>query len=492
MNPSRAAVEGFLSIVMSKLTIETTADAQAALSECNLPANAPEAAGHGALLVRAPINIDVMGGIAQQTGAMVLRTLSALSVMVAVRNRDDQKLGLKIVPTDPRKQPCTPSREWPLSAFYAAPGLLLGPAELIEKLDTSRAAEKAVISVLHAMISSGKLPHLGGGVNIAIEAPSAASIESIASIRLGTCAGIAKQFDLKVDQAELAAFCDCAHYHFEQRAGGPATHLGSLAGQPGELLQICTSSRSLAGSLEIPDGCALVAIDSGARHQQADEKNKNAWVATLMGQDIIRKIAQSMNGRLDGLSEVWDGRLSHLSVTDYTDLIRDRLPTKVKGEAFIQHFGGIKDNGAEIDPKATYKVRSRAEHHIYESERVRQFAERLGRANRTKDRKALCECGDLMYASHWSYGQRCGLGSIETDQLVNQIRANGKGKGVLGARICGPGGGGCVVTLIEDQPTAHEAIDAAVRAYQEQTGIKAHVFQGGRTGTRPFAIYRIP
>ena len=87
-----------------------------------------------------------------------------------------------------------------------------------------------------------------------------------------------------------------------------------------------------------------------------------------------------------------------------------------------------------------------------------------------------------MYASHWSYGQRCGLGNIETDLLVNLIRKHGTGAGVYGAKITGRGCGGVVAVLMKATDQAREAIDTAVRAYESETKYKVTVLRSTASG----------
>jgi L-arabinokinase len=215
----------------------------------------------------------------------------------------------------------------------------------------------------------------------------------------------------------------------------------------------------------VPEGVTIVGVDCGTRHKLADEKYIQARTTALIARAIIRHLMPSTGDN----GGQWDGYLARISVTDYVDRLRDRLPTKLKGALFLERFGEVGDELAQIDPTAVYKVRSRAEHHIYEDDRVRQFAERLARVSRTGERRALLEAGELMYASHWSYGQRCGLGSIETDLLMNLLRAEGPQHGIFGARISGPGAGGTVVVLMNDAADAYAAVDRAVAAYQERT-----------------------
>jgi len=492
---------------MSKVTIETGVEVESALSTCSLPASAPEAAGRGALIARAPVSLDVMGGIAEQTGATVLTTPMALFAMTAVKGRDDQKLCLKVVSAD-HHLAANDERVWPLATLYSAPNVLHAPPQFIEAMGRiigdqrstnarARSAsgklsvvETAALSVVYVLLAESRLAHLADGINIAVEAPTVADAESVAAIQAATAAAVAMHYNLDVRRSDLALCCHKAHTIFLKRDSGAAKHFASVAGQPGVLLQVCGATQSQVGSLELPAGVELIGIDSGAWADRAEQKHDLSRVTSLMGRDLIRRIAANSNGEMHGFAANWDGLLAHLSVTDYVDHIRDRIPTKVKGEAFIEHFGQLDDDNAEIDPAATYKVRSRAEHHIYEHERVRQFAERIARAVRNNDRTAASEAGELMYASHWSYGQRCGLGSIQTDLLVNLLRKHGHGNGVLGARICGPGAGGCVVAMVESTDQAKAAVSAALDEYQAKSGCKFHLMQSGRGHTRPFAICR--
>ena len=48
----------------------------------------------------------------------------------------------------------------------------------------------------------------------------------------------------------------------------------------------------------------------------------------------------------------------------------------------------------------------------------------ISRAVRKSNMKLMKECNKLFSASHWSYGQRLGLGSNETDLMVNLLKEN--------------------------------------------------------------------
>ncbi len=93
-----------------------------------------------------------------------------------------------------------------------------------------------------------------------------------------------------------------------------------------------------------------------------------------------------------------------------------------------------------------------------------------------------------MYASHWSYGRRCGLGSPETDLLVRLIRERGAARGLYGAKITGGGSGGTVAVLCREDTDA--TIEEIAAEYAEQTGIAPAIFVGTSAGSRVFGVRR--
>jgi L-arabinokinase len=87
-----------------------------------------------------------------------------------------------------------------------------------------------------------------------------------------------------------------------------------------------------------------------------------------------------------------------------------------------------------------------------------------------------------MYASHWSYGQRCGLGSIETDMLVNLLRQSDANPDIYGAKITGCGCGGVVAVLMRTSDRATAAVDQAIEDYQARAERKARLIRGSLPG----------
>ena len=228
----------------------------------------------------------------------------------------------------------------------------------------------------------------------------------------------------------------------------------------------------------LPEDVLLVGVDCGVVQPEVDIKNRRAWVAAEMGRYLIGRIAAHER---DGQA-ARDGYLARVTVRDYVERFRDRLPTKLRGRDYVKRFGPLERCQELLEAEFLYKVRSRTEHQVYENSRAHQFVECLRRAVRLDEASALSQAGELMYSSHWSYGQRCGLGAAEADVLTGLIREHGSGSDIYGAKISGRGCGGTVVVLMRATDRAEAALGSALQAYQQRTGVTATRMQGSASG----------
>jgi galactokinase len=243
------------------------------------------------------------------------------------------------------------------------------------------------------------------------------------------------------------------------------------------------SRKHEVAALDFPKGVTVVGIDCGFKHPDAVGKYVRARAAAFMGKAFIEAALAARRGD----AAPWDGALSSISVKDYVGFLRDRIPTRIKGSDFREKFKKSFDPLTEVDSDLMYKVRSRTEHHIYEADRVFKFAGHLGRARRTGDRSALQEAGKEMLASHWSYGQRCGLGSIPTDTLVSLLREREE-EGIYGAKVSAQGAGGVVVVLMEDTERARSALRDALARYERGQARQTAMFEGGTDGALHYGV----
>lgn len=429
-------------------------------------------------VAQAPGRLDVMGGSAEYTGSLVLNLTTADHVLVAVQPRDDSSLSISSCKSVEGNGD-TPFRIT-LDALRRADGSVID-AERGRSLVGGPGAGfvTAMVGALAEALRGGVLHDLGAGLSIVVGSTMAdlADAGELTATVAASLVAVGRSLSVRLEPTQVVDVCRRVQrdWLLMPVSAGDATCV--CLGEAHGLTQYHGGCRPQA-TLPLPDDLLFIGMDCGPPHPDSRRKYECVRTASFMGREVIDRIIQHDGAGPRG----WDGQLSRLSVSDYVERFRDRIPTKLKGSVYLDHFGQIDDRLAPVDPGTIYKVRSRTEHHIYEHARTTQFVECLSRAVRTGDEKALFDAGELMYASHWSYGQRCGLGGVKTDLLVNAIRQQARDSDIYGAKISGPGWGGVVTVFLRATDRSSRALDAAREAYRAKTGSFPRLVQGSIPG----------
>jgi len=260
-------------------------------------------------------------------------------------------------------------------------------------------------------------------------------------------------------------------------ACGEANHLLSLICQPAEL----------QGAIKLPEDLAVWGLDSGVRHSIGAGDYGSVRAGTFMGYRIIADLA-GFTTTQSGADIViddprWGGYLANLLPAEYEERFAANVPESLTGDEFILHYGGTTDRVTKVERERRYAIRAPAEHAIYESLRVKKFAELLAKQARRSSIGEKMAMGELMYASHESYSA-CGLGSHGTDLLVGLVRLHGVDQGLFGAKITGGGSGG-TVAILGDRNAEPAVLDVAHR-YAAMTGHEPYIFRGSSPGSAAF------
>lgn len=431
-------------------------------------------------LTRAPARLDVMGGIADYTGSLVLQSALPMETRVAITARTDQKVSMTWLnpPGEGGASHCL----WPLSALYTSAGKLGSPESFAAHFDASGCRwARYVAGVFYTLLEAGAVPHYGGGASLSIEStiPPGVGVGASAAVAVATGLALAALTGRAIAPIELARLCQRAENLVVGTPAGISDKVVPLLAKSGTLLQMRCQPHEVLGYMRLGAGVTVLGVDSGLRSDKRIARFIETRVASFMGLRIIESILRSRGANGHSLT---GGYLANTTPTDYVETFRDLLPTRMRGRDFLERFGHIDDAVTRVEPEVIYKVRSRTEHHIYENDRVHRFAERLSRAARTGERDALIEAGELMYASHWSYSQRCGMGTVQTDILVNLLREKGPTRGIYGAKVTSAACGGTIAVLLADSAGAREAVEEACEAYAERTGLKPRIFSGSADG----------
>ena len=436
-------------------------------------------------VARAPGRLDVIGGLGDYTGALVLNTTIADHLCVGAGRRTDHTVSITFALSENRdgNKPAT----FALTDLFEDDGAPIPAKCGLERLQGGFPDHtQCVLGVLMEMVRNGHVTDLGSGLSIVVGSTmdqlkhAGADAALAAAVLVAASAALGAQGDplAAANVLPLVAICQGVQNDWLGVPVGPADAVGVLVGEPHTLTQLRCDPCTLTGTLRLPDDVVLVGIDCGFTHPDVEQRYERVRTASFVGRLLIDRIIR--HERPTDLP--WDGYLARISIADYISRFRDRLPTKIKGSEILDRFGETSDPLTRIDPDFVYKVRSRSEHHIYEHSRAQQFVERLARSIRGSDSLALAEAGELMYASHWSYGQRCGLGSVETDLLVSLLRKHGTQADIFGAKSTGQGCGGVIAVLTRNTDRATAAIEASLTEYQARRGHTPRQLRGSLPG----------
>jgi galactokinase len=286
--------------------------------------------------------------------------------------------------------------------------LSLGPAIETYTLGAEKPRRTWVDYVQGVTAALGKAGHVVPGFDLALasDVPLGSGLSSSAALEVALLRALRQQFGLSLDDLEIAQLGRAAETDFVGAPIGIMDQMASSLAQPGVALFIDT--RTLATEpVALPDGTALVVINSGVAHNHAH------------GDYRTRRAECERAASLLGVAELRD-----VGVADLDRI--ERLP-------------------APLD--------RRARHVVTENQRV---LDAVG-AMRAGDARAL---GALFDASHLSQRDDYECSVPEVDELVEIARRE---PAVLGARLTGGGFGGAIVALAwgSDAASAAARIAAA-------------------------------
>ena len=438
------------------------------------------------IIARAPGRLDVMGGIADYSGSIVLELPIAEATLVALQKTDTRRLRVvSLMENETRVM----SFEMSLSDLERDGK----PIEYNEALRFFRsdtmpywaAYVGGVFVVL--MHELGARFNTGARLLISSRVPEGKGVSSSAALEVSTMSAVAAAFDIKVEPRKLALLCQMVENQVVGAPCGVMDQMTSACGEESQLLELLCQPAELLGTISLPKDLAVWGLDSGVRHSVGGGDYGAVRVGAFMGYRIIADLAGlevKQNGARVSIADPrWHGYLANLDASEFKEDFATRLPDKILGANFLERYGGTTDIATNIDPAITYAVRAPTAHAVYESDRVGKFAQLL--RGQLENRSDLLEesLGELMYQSHASYSA-CGLGSEGTDELVKLVRQAGVSRGLYGAKITGGGSGGTVAVL--GKRGAAPAVAQVARSFADKTGHQPYIFTGSSPGSAAF------
>jgi L-arabinokinase len=451
--------------------------------------------GRELIVARAPGRLDVMGGIADYSGSLVLELPIAEATHVALQKEEGggaRRLRLVTLSDDSTRGNAF---EMPLSDFEREGGAPVGYEEARAYFDRDPRSHWAAYVAgvfLVLMRERGARFESGARLLVSSRVPLGKGVSSSAALEVAAMSAVAAAYGLDISGRDLGVLCQMVENLVVGAPCGVMDQMTSACGEENQLLALLCQPAELLGTISLPEDLAVWGIDSGVRHSVGGGDYGSVRVGAFMGYRIIAELAglavKAGEGSVSVDDPRWGGYLSNLSPSEFESRFAARLPESIGGAEFLARYEGTTDAVTRVDPARAYAVRTPAAHAVYEHFRVRAFAELLeGPAPQTGERRREL-LGELMYQSHASYSA-CGLGSAGTDALVELVREAGPAAGLYGAKITGGGSGGTVAVL--GRRGADAAVAEVARRYAERTGRAPYVFGGSSPGSAAFGCLRL-
>ena len=417
---------------------------------------------------RAPGRLDVMGGIADYSGSLVLQRPIAEATFAAVRRIDRPVLeivSLGRTPCEIRLDTLAPGGE-PIDYDAARRMFASGsPSHWVSY----------VAGVFLVLARECGMP-LTSGARIVVlsEVPEGKGVSSSAAIETASMHAAATAFDVGVAPRDLALLCQKSENLVTGAPCGVMDQMTCVFGERDRLLALLCQPAELHPSVPVPDDIEFWGLDSGERHAVGGSDYGAVRTGAFMGLRILSEHAGTPRDCL-----------ANITPAEFEREFVHCLPEEMSGDDFLARYHHTADTVTTVERRRRYAVRAPTAHPVYERQRAERFRQLLGAA---PDEERRVRLGALMYESHGSY-VACGLGSPGTDRLVALVGAEGASAGLYGARITGGGSGGTVAVI--GRKDASAAIARVAEAYERATGYRPHIFSGSSPGVIAFGAQSI-
>ena len=443
-------------------------------------------------VARAPGRLDVMGGIADYSGSLVLELPIAEAAFVALQRDASRKIRIVTLTNNHSREAAF---EMSLDNFErdGAPVDYAEARRLFQADPTGRTTGHWAAYVAGAFLVLMRERSVrfteGARILLASNIAEGKGVSSSAAIEVAAMSAVTAAFGIEVAPRDLALLCQKVENAVVGAPCGVMDQMTAVCGVEGELLALLCQPAEILETIALPDDLAVWGVESGERHSVRGDDYGAVRVGAFMGYRMIADLAKLKVAAADGVlrveDEIWHGYLANVTPLEFESSYAGHIPERIAGSEFLARYGGTTDEVTRVNPERIYAVLKPTAHAVYEHSRVRAFADLLREPASARRNEQL---GELMYQSHASYSA-CGLGSAGTDLLVKLVRDLSTSHGLYGAKITGGGSGGTVAIL--GARNAEAAVRRVAASYEQAMSYQPCVFAGSSPGSAVFGYLKM-
>ena len=429
----------------------------------------------------APGRMDVMGGIADYSGSLLLQMPIKQTTTVSIQKRNDGVFHFRTQITKKK------TNDFIIHLSAIKDNSLIEAGKIIKSVVGGDWAVY-VLGCFLVLKKERKISLEGANVFIESNVPWGKGVSSSAALEVATMNALNQLYQLSLGKEELAVLAQMAENLVAGAPCGLMDQLSSHLGQKNKLLPLICQPHQVDKAIAIPRGINFSGIDSGIRHAVSGASYSDVRAAAFMSYTII---ALNESATVEELEQArtsgdWSklpfkGFLANIPVSVFEEKYISILPKEISGKDFLDQYELSIDAVTNIDENKIYRPAVCGSHPVYENARVNEFKTLLKNFKKQDDKQAsLIQMGNLMMQSHESYSA-VGLGNEFTDKIVEMIRDAGPDRGVFGARVSGGGNGGTVCILSYGKE-GKNAVKEIYRKYKQIKKQKLFFFSGSSQG----------
>ena len=415
--------------------------------------------------------LDVMGGIADYSGSLVLQMPIAEKTTVSIRKNESNTFKIKSLYEEKVLEFTIP--------IDKIKSIKVGNYESVKQLFKNEKWAAYVVGSIILLYWEKKIDLTGFEILIESDIPIGKGVSSSAALEVATLKVFSEYYQLDFKGTELPILAQKVENLIVGAPCGLMDQLTSYYGKSNHLLPILCQPDVLHEPLPFPKDVYVMGIDSGVMHSVSGNDYGKVRTAAFMGYSIMANLEgfDTKNIKQFKREELpFGGYLCNVRVPYYNANFSKILPKIMTGKDFIKQYGDIYDAVTTINPDEKYTVLNATRHAVFENSRVEKFQKAFLSIEKTLSKKIPYKLmGSFMDESNMSYSA-CGLGSEKTEELV-QMAYLARNRGIYGAKITGGGSGGTVAILCVGEK-GKQAVRDIWTQYQEKNGIEVKLFGG--------------
>src|SRR3989440_3352288 len=309
------------------------------------------------MVTRAPGRLDLMGGIADYSGSLVLQWPIQGAVHVAIQRHGGKTLRIASLPDAPNKT--ARLFEINLDELLGADYSTLR-AHFSDEPENHWAAYIAGAIPVLVRERNASFPE-GADMLIRSTVPEGKGVSSSAALEVATMQALAAAYELKISAPEMALLCQKVENLVVGAPCGVMDQMTAVCGEENRVLELLCQPADLKGTIALPEELEIWGIDSGIRHSVGGADYRTVRTAAFMGYRIIAGLAGLPSKQIDAGHLViddkrWNGCLGNISPQEFAREYAPHVPERMFGQKFLDNHKGITDTVTSVDPSVEYPV----------------------------------------------------------------------------------------------------------------------------------------